>query len=255
MAKNTQKKQETDGNTADSHLLFAPERRVIGADAARRMAERCSEYNDSRSECRDFNCVEIRGVNFSEEDLSGVEAHYGKFTDCEFVGCKFNRMEAQFAEFENCTFKNCELENAQFPFVKMTDVVFFNSNLDGADFPFAQGNFSCTGCMMSRCTAQNAALHLVLSAVNAGGFEANSAHLELDVTDSNFRCGEFNDGVIRGRIVRTDLTRAELNRSDLTELELADCASSGMETEDATGLDNSLDDDLSDLFDDEDEDE
>ena len=251
MAKNTQKQEKTTEKTADSHLVFAPERRVIDAETAGRMAERCTEYNDSSSERRNFICVEIRGVSFEGEDLSGVEAHYAKFTDCEFVKCKFNRMEAQFAEFENCTFKNCELENAQFPFAKMTNVAFFNSDLDGADFPFAQGDFSCTGCMMSRCTAQNAALHLAFSTVNAGGFEANSAHLELDVADSNFRGAEFNDGVIKGRIVRTDLSRAELNRSDLTELELTDCASCGMETEDATGLDNSLDDDFSDLFDEE----
>lgn len=223
-------------NEAASHLLFAPERKVLDAATAQRMAAKCSDYNDSRTEARNFKCLEFTGQKFNGEDLSGIEAHYAKFEDCEFSECKLSRMEAYFAEFSNCTFTNCDLENSNFSFCAISNTVFFNCNMDGVDFPFAQGNFSCTGCMMERSTANNANLHLILSNVNALAFEANCAKIELDVTGSSFRRAEFNDGVISGKIENSDLTNSEFSRSDLEGLLISTCATCGMDTENSSGL-------------------
>ena len=226
-------------------------RKLIDPAEAQRMAAKCSDYNDSRSEARNFKCVEFTGVKFNGEDLAGIEAHYAKFENCEFSECKLSRMEAYFAEFSNCTFTNCDLENSNFSFAKITDTVFFNSNMDGVDFPFGQGNFSCTGCMMERATANNAKLHLVFSNVNALGFEANCSKIELDVTGSCLRRAEFNDSTVSGKCVQCDLTGSEFNRADLSELEIVDCATHNMETEDSSGdmFDNELEEALNELED------
>ena len=136
-------------NTADSHLLFAPERKIIDAESAMKMAARATDYNDSNRDARNFKFFDFNGVKFKGEDFSCIEAHYATFTDCEFIECKFSRMEAYFAEFENCTFTNCDVKNANFSFAKITDTAFFNSNLDGADFPFADPGSSgeiCGSC-------------------------------------------------------------------------------------------------------------
>ena len=227
------------------------ERKVIDFDAARRMAARATDYNDSRSEARNFKCMEFTGVKFHGEDLSGIETHYAKFTDCEFNNCNLSRMEAYFAEFSGCSFNNSSLENSNFSFAKVTDTVFFNCNMDGVDFPFAKGNFSCVGCMMERSTANNAELHLVLARCNASGFEGNCSKIELDVQESCLRRSEFNDSTVTGKISRTDLTQSEFNRSNLTGLEIVDCATHNMETEDSSGdmFDNELEEALNELED------
>ncbi len=236
-------------NEAASHLLFAPERKVMNAESAKRMAAKCSDYNDSRTEARNFKCLEFTGQKFNGEDLSGIEAHYAKFEDCEFSECKLSRMEAYFAEFSNCTFTNCDLANSNFSFSAISDTVFFNCNMDRVDLPFAQGNFSCTGCMMERATANNANLHLILSNVNALGFEANCAKIELDVTGSSLRRSEFNDSTVSGKCVQCDLTGSEFNRADLSELEIVDCAIHNMETENSSGdlFDSTIEDALNEL--------
>ena len=232
-------KKSTAMNTQTADLLYPPSRKVVDSETIQRMASRCTDYNDSRSDARNFKCVEIRNAVFSGEDFCGIETHYSKFADCEFENCKLSRMEAMFSSWENCIFRNCEIENADYSFAHLNNVQFLNCNLNGTDFPFAKGNFNAVECMMSHCTAQNANLQLQFSSVNASGFEANFAHIELaEVTLSNFRRSEFNDGVISGKFDKTDLTNSEFNRSELSGLAIIDCATSGMDTDDAVGIDD-----------------
>ena len=244
-------KKNTTSTTAKntSHLLFDPERKVLDADTAQRMAAKCSDYNDSRSEARNFKCMEFTGVKFKGEDLSGIEAHYSKFVDCEFSECKLSRMEAYFAHFENCSFINCNVENASFSFAKLTGTVFSNCNLERAEFPFAQGDISCSGCMMGQVSAENANMKLTFSNVNAGCLEANFAALELNIENSNVRNAEFNDGWVKGKVARSDLNGSEFNRADLAELEIIDCATHNMETENSSGdlFDSTIEDALNEL--------
>ena len=238
--------------TAVNENINTPNRQVLDADTARRMVSKCTDYNAPRNDSRNFKCVEISGMKFKDEDLSGIAAHYSKFKDCEFEACNLSRIEGYFAEFENCSFKNCDFDNSNLSFATISNVTFTNCNLDGVDMPFAKGDFSCDNCMMERFTAQCAELKLKLNETNSRGFEANGATMELEVTKSNLRCAEFNDGSIKGTISQTDLSRAELNRSDLTELQVIDCAVNGLETEDAAGFDSS-EDDLDDIFGDDNE--
>lgn len=235
-------------NTAASHPAFTIERRIIDAASAQRMASKCSDYNDSRHEARNFNLMEFDGIIFKDEDLSNIEAAYSKFTDCKFANCKLSRLEANFAEFNDCLFENSNLENSNFSFAKITNTVFKNSNLNSAEFSFACGDFLCSNCMMEHASAQNANLNIVFANVNANGFEANSAAMELTVNNSNLRRAEFNDGTVKGKITQSDLTCAEFNRSNLAELELTDCATQGIETEGSENPDNSLEDELQDFF-------
>ena len=204
------------------NLLFTPERKVMDADAAKHMAQRCSDYNDSRSEARNFKCTEFRGITFKGEDLSGIEAHYSRFIDCTFEEVKLDRMEGYFMELNNCEFKNSSLENANLSYSRISDCNFYNCNLNGVDMPFASGNWAATSCILERSTANNANLHLVLSQTYAAGFEANCAKIELDVTGSSLRRSEFNDSIVQGKISNSDLTNAEFNRSDLTGLTLSE---------------------------------
>ena len=236
-------------NTAESHLLFAPERRIVNVEEAQRMAGRCSDYNDSRSEARDFSCREFHGITFTGEDLSGIDTTYSKFEDCVFENCRLSRMTANFTQWCNCVFKNSDLENSTFEFAAIYDTNFFNCNLSGVDMPFARGNFGATQCMMNRATAQNSILQLHFCAVDAQGFEANFAHLDLaNVSKSNFRRAEFNDSVVKGRFEQCDLSYSEFNRADIRELEIIDSATSSMETEDACGNeDDALEDALNEL--------
>ena len=250
MKENDTKAQTMENTNSD----FTPKRRVVEKDAAKRMALKCSEYNGSSSESRNFKCLEFKDMSFKGEDLSGMEAHYSKFTNCEFEECKLVNMEAHFAEFENCTFINCELRNSEFPFSKLSNIKFVNCNLRGTEFQFAQGEISCRGCKMENCDAQNSILTLTLSSVNAPNFSANSAHIEFDALDCNLRGSEFNDGFVEGQIVQSDLTNVELNRSNLSMLKLADCAVTGMETEGAIEG-NSDPDDIFDMIENESEDE
>lgn len=223
----------TTANTVNNNFFFAPERSVMDADSALRRAVKCSENNNSRNDARNFKCLEFNGAVFKGEDLAYIEAHYSKFVDCQFEECKLYSMEAPFTELVNCTFKNCDLTSADFSFARITNVQFFNCILNSADFPFAQGDITCSGCSMIRFAAPNSVLHLKLDTVNAVAAEANVAHLEIDITNSNFRRAEFNDSCVKGRISQTNLTDAEFNRSSITELELTDCAVNGLETEDA----------------------
>ena len=110
------------------HLLFAPERKVMDAQAAKHLAQRCSDYNDSRSEARNFKSLEFRGVTFKGEDLSGIEAHYSRFIDCTFEEVKLDRMEGYFMELNNCEFKNSSLENANLSYTRISDCNFYNCN-------------------------------------------------------------------------------------------------------------------------------
>ena len=237
----------------NENLNSTPNRQVLDAEAARRMVGKCTDYNAPRNDSRNFKCVEISGMKFKDEDLSGIAAHYSKFKDCEFEACNISRIEGYFAEFENCSFKNCDFDNSNLSFATISNVTFTNCNLDGVDMPFAKGDFSCDNCMMERFTAQSAELKLKLNETNSRGLEANAATLELEVTKCNLRFAEFNDGTVKGTISQTDLSRAELNRSDLTELQVIDCAVNGLETEDAAGFDNSTEEDLDDIFGDDNE--
>lgn len=234
-----------------NNLYFAPARKVFDAEMAQKKAAKCTDYNDSRSDARNFKCVEINGVKLNGEDLSGIEAHYSKFVDCEFTEVNFSRMEAQFAAFENCIFTNCDLSNANFSFGKLENVSFFNCNLNGIELSFAFGNIAASSCMMERASAQNAnKLNLVLSSVNAYGFEANFAALELDVVQSNLRRCEFNDSKLEGKIKQTDLSNGEMNRADMSNLTLEECPSNGLETEDASGFEDALEKAINELMED-----
>lgn len=234
----------------NSNLHKSPIRRTVDQEGAKRMAEKCTDYNSSHSDSRNFKCAEFNGVKFEGENLSGIEAHYSKFANCEFEECNLSNLEGHFAEFENCSFQNCNMECSNFSFAFLTEVTFTNCNLNGTDFPFARGGFSCVSCMMERCTAQNSVMKLQLTETNARGFDANSSQLEVEISRCNLRGSEMNDANLKGSITQTDLTRAEFNRSDLTELQLIDCATNGLETEDANGYECS-DDDLDSIFDDE----
>ena len=235
----TEANKSTAMKAQTANVSSNPERKVLDPETIQRMASKCTDYNDSRSDARNFKCMEIRNAVFSGEDFCGIETHYSKFADCEFENCKLSRMEAMFSSWENCIFRNCEIENADYSFAHLNNVQFLNCNLNGTDFPFARGGFSAVECMMSHCTAQNANLKLQFSSVNASGFEANFAHIELaEVTLSNFRRSEFHDGVISGKFDKTDLTNSEFNRSELSGLAITDCATSGMDTEDAVGVDD-----------------
>ena len=255
MKKDIEKNIETtETEIMKNQQTSTPERRVPDEETIRKMATRLSDYNGSRSDNRNFTCLEVKDITLTGEDLSNIEAHYSKFENCTFEKVKFNGAEFHFAQLENCTFKNCELRNAEFFFAGLTKVNFLNCSLNGVELPFAHGEISCTGCMMSRCTARNANLHVVLKECDASYFDACFCSLEFDVFNSNLRRSEFNDAVaVKGEITRTDLTGAELNRSDLSGLTLTDCATEGLETENSTGLDDDLPSDLDELLDDEDE--
>ena len=235
-----------------SNLLFAPECKAVSIEEAEKIAARCTDYNDSCSEKRNFKFLEIKGATFNREDFSSIEAHYSKFVDCEFNECKLSRMEAYFATFENCTFKNCDLENANFSFCITDTVFFYNCNLNSADFPFARGHFVCSGCMLERSTANHSNLKLELSNTNAIGFEANCSKLEIRANDSCLKRSEFNDGEICGEIRSSDLSDAEFNRSKLSDLYFAEGnAICGLETEDSEGFEG-FEISLEEEFDDED---
>lgn len=226
---------------AQSNLLFPPERIVMGAAEAARKVQKCSDYNDSRSEARNFCCFHFQGITFKGEDLSGAEAAYALFTDCIFEETRLNRMEGHFAVFNNCQFKNCTLENSDFSFATISDCNFYNCNLKGCDFPFASGNFSAVSCMMERATFNNSTFFMNLTSVNGTGLEANCAKIEIDAVSSSLRRAEFNDSTLAGKISRSDLSDAEFNRSDLSALSLENNASHGIEAEDAEGFDDVFD--------------
>lgn len=235
--------------------VAAPERRVLSAEEAKKLVSKCTDYNDSRSDNRNFKCVEFSGIKFKGEDLSGIEAHYSKFTDCEFEECKFDHSEFYFAELHNCVFRNSSLENCNFSFAAVSGLTFLQCNLKGTDMPFVRGDLSCQTCMWERGTANNGQLKLTIAETNAYGFEANFAKVELDVTGSNLRCSEFNDSTLKGQIVQSDLCRSEFNRADLTDFQVSECAINGIETDEASGVDDLFGgvEDFEDLFNDDDE--
>lgn len=225
-------KNNAEMNNNNSNLLFTPERKVIGAEEAKLMASKCSD--DSRREAQNWNRCEFSGIKFEDEDLSGIEAHYAKFVDCEFLNCKLNRLEGHFSTWDNCIFKNCEIENANFSFSDIS-MSFFDSNMNGTDFPFCRGNLGATQCMMRRVTANHSSLLLNLVRVDAWGFEGNCSNLDLAISGSNCSRAEFNDSTLKGKVENTNLTDAELNRSELSKLIIdVDCATHGMEREDST---------------------
>lgn len=211
-------------------------RTVLDAETLKHKVQKCTNYNDSRSDARNFNYVEIVGQKFVNEDFNNLEVHGSKFVDCEFQNTKLDHLEGYFSEFENCVFTNCSIENGNFSFATL-DVHFVNCNLNGTDFPFAKGALTAAECMMERCSAQNAHLKMTLSNVNAYGFEGNFADFELNISDSNLRSSEFNDGKLVGDISRTDLSRAEMNRSNLQDLHITECADESLQREEAEDFD------------------
>ena len=233
----TEKSKMTEMNTQTAEIRSTPERKLIDENSAQRMAARCSDYNDSRSEARNFRCAEFRDVVFQNEDLSGMDATHSAFINCRFEQCRMERIEAHFSTFTGCSFSHCDLENSNFSFATL-DIQLANCDLDGVDMPFARGTVSATQCMMERATAPNANLNLKFCEVNATCFEANCSQLDLEISGSCVRRSEFNDAVVRGKISTSDLSNTELNRSDLTLLEICDSATRGMETEDSTGVDD-----------------
>ena len=63
------------------------------------------------------------------------------------------------------------------------------------------------------------------------------------------RRAELNDSIVSGKCVQCDLTGSEFNRADLSELEIVDCATYNMETEDSSGdlFDSTIEDALNEL--------
>ena len=109
---------------------------------------------------------------------------------------------------------------------------------------------------MTRSRAKNARLRIAMNHCDASVFEGNFCQLEFNVVGSNLRRSEFNDSAeLRGTIVQTDLIFTEMNRSNLSGLVITDCATAGLETEDSTGVDDGTEDEIRNLFDDEDEEE
>lgn len=252
MNKNNHKNNDTVNE--NKNMGNHPARRILNTEEARRMVEGCTDYNDKRSDKRNFRSVEICGTQFENEDLSGLEAHYSKFKDIQFNACDLSRMEGYFIEFENCKFVNCDLHNGNFSFAQITNAEFINCNLNGIDMPFAKADFKTEKCMMECCTAQNAELKLNMSETNMVGLEANAARIEIEAVSCSFRRSEFNGACIKGSITQTDLMNTEFNNADLTDLRLTDCATRFMETKDAIGCEDS-DTDFEDIFDDNEEDE
>lgn len=233
------------------------ERRVVDAESARRMAARATDSSGAHSESHNFKCLEFHDLNLKGETLSHVEAHYSRFVNCCFDETDLRGVEFHFAELENCTFRNCFLGCSEFHFAKLENVHFYSCDLNNSEFPFAHGDISCTDCMMSRTSANNANLRIEMKNCNAAGFEGNFSQLEIDIAGSSLRRSEFNDMLmIRGTIEQTDLVSAELNRSDLSDLVMRDCATHGLETEDSTGIEGDDEcDEIDKLFENDDEDE
>ena len=71
----------------NENLNSTPDRQVLDADAAR-LVSKCTDYNAPHNDSRNFKCIEISGMTFKNEDLSGIEAHYSKFKDCELTECE-----------------------------------------------------------------------------------------------------------------------------------------------------------------------
>lgn len=227
------------------------ELKVVDVSEALRMAERCSNYNDSRNDARDFRCRHFSDVTFVDKDMSGVEAHYTRFSNCRFENVNLSRGEMLFGIFEKCVFVNCNLCGIDFSFAVL-DVQFQNCSIKNADFSFARGSITAQECIMERLSAQNSHLKLNFSFVNGNVMEANFSNLDFDVSDSSLCRSEFNDGVLQGHIIRTDLTCAEMCRSKLHDLTLTDCAVSRLDTEDADGFSSDFDDLLQELCEEED---
>ena len=259
--KNTAKTTKTTAKKANKNTVASAgsrtqttvERQVLDAESIKKKAEKCSNYNDSRSDSRNFKCIEVSGVAFKGENLSGIEAHYSKWSDCFFEECTFTNGEFYFSVFENCTFKNCSVDRCNFSFAQFENASFANCNMESIDISFAHGDITCSTCMMSRCTAQNTALQMSITDCNAYYFEANSSRLNMVVAESNMRRSEFNDAVIKGSITKSDLCNTEFNRADLTDFQITETAISNIETENALGIGESSDDfdddDLDALFD------
>ena len=74
---------------------------------------------------------------------------------------------------------------------------------------------------------------------------------ELTSSGGCLRRAELCDSTVSGKCVRCDLTGSEFNRADLSELEILDCATHNMETEDSSGdmFDNELEEALNELED------
>ena len=106
----TEANKSTAMKAQTANVSSNPERKVVDSETIQRMASKCTDYNDSRSDARNFKFVEIRNAVFSGEDFCGIETHYSKFADCEFENCKLSRMEAMFSSWENCIFRNCEFD-------------------------------------------------------------------------------------------------------------------------------------------------
>lgn len=231
------------GTNAKPNQHIEPERKVLDASEAARLAARCSNYNDSKNEARNLKFIEVKDTTFCNEDLSGAEMQYSRYENCQFIDCKLSRIDGHFMEFVSCQFTNTDLENADLSYAKLTNVKFIHCNLNGIELPFTCGDFTCSECMAKNLSAQNANLQLTFTRTNAWGLEANSATLKLDIEDSNLKRAEFNDGKIMGKIVRTDMSSSEFNHSNISALEFIDSATSGMEMEKAEDMEDMDSDD------------
>jgi fluoroquinolone resistance protein len=162
--------------------------------------------------------AEIRGADWYGEDISGQEhtrmafidadltevSDVGAvFTDCTFLGCRFNLSQHSDAAFLNCTFSSCSFFQAEF-----TDCKFVGSTFDRCTFDLLR----VTGGDWSFVALRGAAL----AKVTVTGVRMREADLtgarcaDATLRDLDLSGAQFSDA---------DLTGADLRGSDLSAVD------------------------------------
>ena len=72
---------------------------------------------------------EFKGIDYSQERLSGKE-----YLDCRFMDCNFSGLDLGGIEFENCEFTGCDLSLVKLNRSAFREVIFSNCKMFGLHF-------------------------------------------------------------------------------------------------------------------------
>ena len=139
---------------------------------------------------------DLRGVNFMDADLSGLN-----LDGCNFSGCEMSR---------------CNLSEARCPSANFDGATLYEARLDGAEFlgsTFRKAN-------LTECSAVKTGFGMT-DLTEANCFKANLE--EATLVDAELRQADFRAAkMVRCRLLEADLERTDLMQADLKDADLCE---------------------------------
>ena len=160
------------------------------------------------------------GIQLADEiiedvDLSGQILTAAKFSDCDFINCRFVETELHSCRFVNCEFKGCDLSLLQIPGCTFSGTSFLKSKLLGINWTVADWSGPrLNDPLLFRSCIINHSVFIGLHLPEIQVIECEAA--DVDWRESNLEKADFSG---------TDLTDSQFTNASLKQADFSQARS------------------------------